>query len=54
MGSWFFILLLSLPQGGSLADFLNQLLIGQAVEAVNGQVRDEVLTGFAGDLFATS
>lgn len=32
---------------------MDQLLIGQAVEAVDGQVRDEVLTGFAGDLFAT-
>lgn len=51
---WALILLLSLPGGGSLADFLDQLLIGQAVEAVDGQVRDEVLTGFAGDLFATS
>lgn len=49
-----FFLLLSLPRRGSLADFLDQLLIGQAVEAVDGQVRDEVLTGFAGDLFATS
>lgn len=51
---WALFLLLSLPRGGSLADFLDQLLIGQAVEAVDGQVRDEVLTGFAGDLFATS
>lgn len=50
---WALFLLLSLPRGGSLADFLDQLLIGQAVEAVDGQVRDEVLTGFAGDLFAT-
>lgn len=41
-------------RGGSLADLLDQLLVGQAVEAVDGQVRDEVLTGFAGDLFATS
>lgn len=53
-GLLFCFLLLSLPRGGSLADFLDQLLIGQAVEAVDGQVRDEVLTGFAGDLFATS
>lgn len=50
---WALFLLLSLPRGGSLADFLDQLLIRQAVEAVDGQVRDEVLTGFAGDLFAT-
>lgn len=38
----------------SLADLLDQLLIRQAVKAVDGQVRDEVLAGLPGDLLAAS
>lgn len=37
-----------------LADLLYQLLVRQAVEAVDRQVRDEVLTGFSSDLLASS